>query len=272
MYDSLRSTLGPIGFKELLNEMSRNYKARLAAEEAATSRNSPGEENQAREEDLPSHIRAPFLATLDRLYSGTGGVGEWGFVVYRLAYGDDDDDDDDEGWAGFRERWDGLVDSRLDTYDAVPGLSAARSHLRFHWDEGSQLQGTSFVDVAARYRSLLTDARLPAGLAHAVCLVVTAQSMRSLLEYEISSSVPRAERKTIPFVIAVDRSLGEEPEGSESHGFSGSFNVALESLVDELFTVIGGDIQSPRELGTHLGDRQIWCSSAGRHRVFTQQE
>ncbi|MCJ1435512.1 hypothetical protein MMC27_004886 [Xylographa pallens] len=276
MYDSLRATLGPDGFKALLAEMSQNYKARLAAEQALAPASDPrshasqparSEEAEGEGDTLPpSSISAPFLATLNRLYPGPDAVGDWGFVVYRLVY------EDDEAWARFRARWNAIAASRLEMYAAVPGLARARQQVRFHWVEERELEGASLADVAARYRSLRAEGKLPVGLAHAVCLGVTADSMRSVLEHVISPPVPRSERRRIPFVVAVDQALGDEAEGEEGHGFEGSFNVAVESLLDELFVVMGEDMLSPRELGTRLTGRQVWCSTAGRTGVFTQQE
>ncbi len=145
MYDSLRSILGPDGFKALLREMSDNYKARLAAEEAV-------DEQQT---SLPPHLRAPFLAALQRLYphaedessSSNGTKRPWGFVVYRLAgYGDEEGQ-----WASFRERWDGIARERLRNYDGVPGVVEAVESLEFRWiEDREQLEGAS-LEFVARY-------------------------------------------------------------------------------------------------------------------------
>ena len=160
MYDSLRQTLGPDGFQALLAEMSTNYKARLSAAAAddddetdAAAADDDGDDG--REEQLPPHLRAPFLATLSRLYPGgaEASMGPWGFVVYRLvASGDDDDDDDERQWAAFREKWDGIARERLRDYDGVPGVAEAMSHLEFKWIEERALEGASWESVARYVR------------------------------------------------------------------------------------------------------------------------
>ena len=135
MFDSLREILGPEGFKALLHEMSTNYEARLAAE--------AGDEQ---EPELPAHLRAPFLATLQQLYL-EGGMGQWGFVVYRLVY-------DDEGqWAAFRNKWDEIMKDLLQFYDDVPRVADAMQHLEFRWNEDRELEGASFGSIARYVRA-----------------------------------------------------------------------------------------------------------------------
>ena len=62
MCDSLRRILGPEGFKALLDEMSTNYKARLAAaaDDDETAAAAGGADDDDDEEHLPPHLRAPF--------------------------------------------------------------------------------------------------------------------------------------------------------------------------------------------------------------------
>ena len=68
------------------------YKARLAAEEESTA---AGDDNKP---DIPPHRWALFLATLRRLYPNEASFGNWGFVFYRITYGDE------QQWAAFRKR------------------------------------------------------------------------------------------------------------------------------------------------------------------------
>ncbi|MCJ1458024.1 hypothetical protein MMC28_008394 [Mycoblastus sanguinarius] len=259
MYDSLRATLDPDGFKLLLGEMSRNYQARLAEEGASQATGHVGTE-----EDLRPDLRGPFLATLDKLYNASV-PGQWGFVVYRLVYGDE------MQWAEFRRRWDDMVAHRLDAYTAVAAVESARQRLRFQWVEDPAMDAMGVTDVAPRYRALLAGGEVAAGLAHSICLAVTPESMRSVLDSVVGSPTERENREKIAFAVAVDRNAGGEPERGEEVEWAGSFKVAVESLVDELFVVVGGDIMAPRELGGGLSERQVWCSSAGRQGVFTQR-
>lgn len=60
IFDSRKMTLGPDGFKALLQDVSNNYKARMAAAEKASSSDL--------NDELPPEIRAPFLASLKQLY------------------------------------------------------------------------------------------------------------------------------------------------------------------------------------------------------------
>ena len=137
MYDSLRTLLGPDGFKALLREMSTNYQARLAAED----------EQQQQQPELPPRLRAPFLATLERLYPDPGNANGWGFVVYRLAaHGDE------RLWAALRERWDGIVRERLRNYEGVPGVAEAVQQIEFRWIEYGELEGATLGTVAKYVR------------------------------------------------------------------------------------------------------------------------
>lgn len=50
------------------------------------------------------------------------------------------------------------------------------------------------------------------------------------------------------------------------------FNVAVKSLLDELFTLVGGNVMSPSELAMGIGPKQVWVSGAGRLGVFEMKE
>ena len=51
-----------------------------------------------------------------------------------------------------------------------------------------------------------------------------------------------------------------------------TFKVAVESLLDELFRVVGGDVMAPSELAVGIGPTQVWVSGAGKHGVFEMNE
>lgn len=134
MFDGLKAALGPEGFQTLLYEISTRYKARLAAAEAG---------HPQPEDELPPELRAPFLATLQRIYL-RGKWGEWGFVVFRTTFGED------EKWASLRQRWDEIVEERLSDYGGVMGVDEAKRLLRFHWvDQDPALDAAPAVTVAA---------------------------------------------------------------------------------------------------------------------------
>lgn len=96
-----------------------------------------------------------------------------------------------------------------------------------------------------------------------------------------ASSAPSSDRKRIPFAVAIDANLAGGGEGEDTlesahdddeHDFRGFFNVAVASLVDELFSVVATDILAPRELGVGVGPHQVWCSAGGRYGVAELEE
>ncbi len=129
----------------------------------------------------------------------------------------------------------------------------------------------------SHYRNLLTQQPpLPPGLAHPLCLAITPSSLSSVLTSPLPSSAPLQDRRRIPFAVAIEKSLGEvlpsdqdvetetELEGLEAPQ---TFNVAVESLLDEFFMVVGGDVMSVNELAVGMGPKQVWVSGGGRHGV-----
>lgn len=136
----------------------------------------------------------------------------------------------------------------------------------------------------SHYRDLL-DQQQPAlapGLAHPLCLAITSSALSSVLSTPPPAPPPGEERRSIPFAVAVDKSLGESSDQDahpmeeeeeragleEDFGTPRVFKVAVESLLSELFPVMGGDVMAPRALAVGVGPRQVWVSSAGRHGVF----
>ena len=99
------------------------------------------------------------------------------------------------------------------------------------------------------------------GLAYPICLAITSSSLSSVLSSPLPSSAPLSDRKSIPFAVAIDESLDLEPSsdrdgaqaGQEGSGASQLFNVAVESLLDEPFTVVGGDVVSVDESAVGIG-------------------
>lgn len=106
-----------------------------------------------------------------------------------------------------------------------------------------------------------------------------------------ASSTPSSDRKRIPFAIAIDANLGwsggdgegtlesaaandddDDDNDDDEHDFRGFFNVAVASLVDELFPVVTTDMLAPRELGVGVGPHQVWCSAGGRYGVAELEE
>ena len=137
----------------------------------------------------------------------------------------------------------------------------------------------------SHYRGLLAQRPpLPPGLAHPLCLAITSSSLSSVLSSPLPSSAPLPDRKNVPFAVAIDKSLNvvlpsdqgvesegaqAEPEGSRAPQ---TFNVAVESLLDELFRVVGEDVMSLDELAVGVGPKQVWVSGGGRHGIHEMED
>lgn len=151
---------------------------------------------------------------------------------------------------------------------------------------------TFIQKLPSRYRAL----NVVPGLKHPVCLAITPSSLSSVLDtpFPLPSSTPLRERAQIPFVIAIDM-YADEAEGnasaSHSHSHSqqqthhetseghlhnkndedgreddfsaaavGHFKVAVETLISELFVVVGDQLRSPAEIGAGYKENEVWCS------------
>lgn len=125
---------------------------------------------------------------------------------------------------------------------------------------------------------------LPSGMVHNVCLCVNQASIESILDSPMPSESSRRQRKKIPYVVAVTRSVnhpaapeagGEEEEQEEEDAqgeyFRGYFNVAVETLLNGLFAATADDMVDPDVLGRHVKDDEIWCNAFrdGIHRIDT---
>lgn len=104
------------------------------------------------------------------------------------------------------------------------------------------------------------------GLNHSVCLCITPASLNSILNSSLPSSAKRRFRKDISYVVALsphdylaEPSIGDEEEDIAGAGWRGYFNVAVESLLDDLFPTIAVDSRSPFELAGHVQGDDVWC-------------
>jgi hypothetical protein len=260
MFDSLRSVLGTDGFQAVLAEMSRNHKARLAAEEAANPSGIP------RLEDLPPEDQAPFLRLLRTHYPGEQ---PWGFVVFRTCCYDDD-----ERWQLFKSHWDRVVASEFESMSYLASVSDAQRRYTIHWVEGKHLDGAGVQEVAKQYRSLLSEpGTIPEGLAHPLCLAVNKASLQSLFDSKIPTPSPLSAEKIIPFAVAIDREAGRDLQADqndwEEHDFRTSFKVSVASMPTELFATIIGEIQTPRRMSVGLAEDKIWWAGTGKVGRFT---
>ena len=60
--------------------------------------------------------------------------------------------------------------------------------------------------------------------------------------------------------------------GPEDYRAPQTFNVAMKPLLDELFTLVGGNVMSPSELAIKIWPKQVWVSGGGRLGVFEMKE
>lgn len=121
---------------------------------------------------------------------------------------------------------------------------------------------------------------LPSGIVHNVCLCVNQASMDSILNSSMPSESSRRQHKKIPYVVAVTRSAnqprpapeaGDEEDDAQGEYFRGYFNVAVETLLNDLFAATADDMMDPDVLGSRVKDDEIWCNAFrnGIHRTDT---
>jgi hypothetical protein len=156
LFDGLKSTHGEDGFREILQEMSRRYQARVDAAESE-------ETKQKRLELL-----APFVQTLDLVFRFTESKdwGKWGLVVFRTTpYGGEHE----RQWVEFRRKWDTVIEDQLGPHrGSLPKVDRAIDLLEFQWVEDPELEGVDAADVA-RYVSFTL---VPGVLIHSYTSVI----------------------------------------------------------------------------------------------------
>ena len=137
LFDGLKAAHGEDGFRAIMQEMSRRYRARV---EAAKS-----EETKQQEREL----RAPFIQTLNSVFRSPAieDWGTWGFVVFRTTpYAGDEHE---TRWAEFRERWDALIEEQVAPHrGSLAKVDRAIELLEFRWVEDPELEGVDSVEVA----------------------------------------------------------------------------------------------------------------------------
>ncbi|KAJ5724088.1 hypothetical protein N7488_002123 [Penicillium malachiteum] len=254
LFDGLKATHGEDGFREIMQEMSRRYQARVEAAKP--------EETKQQEREL----LAPFVQTLSAVFqtAEAGNWGKWGFVVFRTTiYGGEHETQ----WAEFRRRWDAIIEEGLAPHrGSLPKVDRAIDLLEFQWVEQPELEGVDAVDVARRFNSMA----LPQGLATSACLMVTPASMESVLSCPLPYSAPRRERQRIPFVVSVSKGAGtprlspllglgdESVAGAE---FNGYLNVSVETLLEEFYPIVALQMMDLHTLTTKFRHyKDIWCS------------
>ncbi|KAJ6020327.1 hypothetical protein N7522_000402 [Penicillium canescens] len=255
LFDGLKATHGEDGFREVMQEMSRRYRARV---EAAKS-----EETKQQEREL----LAPFVQTLNYVFRTpeTEEWGKWGFVVFRTTpYGGEHEIQ----WAEFRRRWDAVIEEGLAPHRGLLAkVDQAIDLLEFQWVEQPGLEGIDAAEVARRFNGMA----LPQGLATSACLMVTTASMESVLSSPLPSSAPRRKRQKIPFVVSVSQGtsaprlpplLGLGDEDVAGTEFKGYLNVAVETALQEFYPIVALQMMDLHTLTTKFRhENDIWCSS-----------
>lgn len=276
MFASLRSVLGESGLKDLIDESNANHCARVDAAAAAA----PGA-NEDYKRWLTPEMLVPFLQVLREM--GLAEQGEWGWVAFRtVALGAEDE-------VEFLRRFDTVIAGEFDaaiaaqfgvfatqseTFAAQGGIEKVRdaqSRYRVRWITEPDLMGVGEEDVASRYRQIVEGDRqgISHGMLHNACLMVDAACVRSLMEAQIPSPRKWDEMRTVPYVRILSSHIGVEGyRDTLVDGERNSFNVAVLSLVNDLFVTIGGDIQALGEVGVSVSEGKIWCHS-GRSGIFT---
>ena len=74
------------------------------------------------------------------------------------------------------------------------------------------------------------------------------------------STLPRRQRKEIPFVVAVLTVADTNVQAPVAeNGWQGFFNIAVETLLTALFPIIADEASSPPEIGSHVKGEDVWC-------------
>lgn len=109
---------------------------------------------------------------------------------------------------------------------------------------------------------------LSRGYVTSVCLMITPDSLESVLNSPPPSLAPRKERKYLPFVIAVSRVAHEKPielsaeEQEEDVDYKprAYFRVAVESLLNGLYGITALDVMDVPTLTSGMRhEKDIWC-------------
>ena len=94
---------------------------------------------------------------------------------------------------------------------------------------------------------------MPFGLAHCLFLCVDESSIKSIQQ-----------EHGLAHILAVSVGCGEEPTGDEvdDEEWTGSFKVAVRSLITELFSLIGDSDLVPYEIGCNITPDLVWTGSS----------
>ncbi|KAJ5675300.1 uncharacterized protein N7477_005234 [Penicillium maclennaniae] len=152
-------------------------------------------------------------------------------------------------WAKFRSRWDQIMQQEIAEYHNYhPKLDRAIEVRKNRWVEDPTLDSASSQEVSRRFDEMWPN--LSRGYSTSVCLMVTPDSLESVLNSPLPSSAPQAERKELPFVLAISRVAHEIPIEQDTEELEKDtdckprtyFRVAVESLMNDLYWITALDI------------------------------
>ncbi|KAK2616355.1 hypothetical protein QQS21_000789 [Conoideocrella luteorostrata] len=203
-----------------------------------------------------SNVNPNFVLSLNQLRDDDGGFREWGFVVYRTAgY------DDDETLKHVKSTIEAKINKQFDQ------AQRARDKFSLMWMEGGELAGKTPEEIGRIYSELFftRDVKGLFGFAHYVCLCVDESSIKSI----------RDAPPELAHVLAISTSCGDpdvHSDEAEDERWTGSFKVAIDSLIEPLFTLVGDDSLTAYEIGVGVTPDLLWTdySRFGKKKAFVE--
>ncbi|KAM3548103.1 hypothetical protein ARSEF4850_009614 [Beauveria asiatica] len=249
-HTGIRAHLGEDDAQAFFDEMEEIRQQRLANKPLPPSTSAP---NFVRMQKLfPSEVIADFR--------------EWGFMVYRTA-GYDDEEAVNRIKSTITARIKRYFDRNIQclTSDAIrEETQRARDKFLLKGVEGAELDGKTPKEIATIYAKLFEgDTQALSPWLHNLCLCVDDLSIQA-----IQHAPPG-----IAHVLAIAPEFedGEENEDeAQDERWTGTFKVAIDSLVDPLFTAIGKDSLTPYELAAGITSDQVWVHQFRKYGGFKE--
>lgn len=155
-------------------------------------------------------------------------VEEFGFVVYRLCYGDE------KGWEAFVVK---IEDGLNSGWQGVVGSDKIKSKSRLHWIDGRDEKIAEADIGAARkdFNSILSSPYFPSNLQKGIFLAITPTSFKSFADAR--SGDRKGDYRG--FLDAVDANFDPEKESNETYpkGYDGSFKIIDQLVWTDLLAI-----------------------------------
>ena len=114
------------------------------------------------------------------------------------------------------------------------------------------------------FHELKGNDEIPSGLDWSACLLVSKESLLSLLtsssttHTQLESVASESSIRKWPFVLAVDVDF-DEGDKDEDEEYNGYFKVAIETLLNDFFPVLARNILAPNEIMATLNSEDdVW--------------